>query len=313
MPAETVVVLAGGLSHERDVSLKSGRRVAQALRDVGLVVVETDVHPGLITQLTDLGRPVVLPVLHGGVGEDGALRAVLELVDVPYVGSSSAACRIAFNKSTATPIVARAGVLTPRQVALPQEMFGEMGSTGIITALAERIGFPMMVKPAANGSALGCTRVDAVEDLPAAMVKAYSYGTVAVVEEFITGTEVIVAVIDTGDGPRALPPIEIHPDSGVYDYEARYTAGATRFVIPTELPDEVSRRCTRMALTVHEVLGLSDLSRTDIIVNEDGYPVFLEVNVSPGMTETSTVPLAIEGAGLDVGEVLAQLARGKRR
>ena len=171
----------------------------------------------------------------------------------------------------------------------------------------------MFVKPARSGSALGCTRVDRIEDLPQAMVKAYGYGQSAVVEAFLTGTEVAVAVVDTGDGPRALPAVEIRPDSGVYDYEARYTAGQTRFIAPAEISDEVRDRCAEMAVRAHEVLDLADISRTDMIIGDDGEPVFLEVNVSPGMTETSLLPLAVEAAGLDLGTLLLQLADVARR
>jgi len=141
-------------------------------------------------------------------------------------------------------------------------------------------------------------------------VNAYAYGDTALVERFVAGTEVAVPVVDTGDGPRALPVVSIEPDSGVYDYTARYTAGATRFLCPAELPTEVADRCAALGLRIHEALGLRDLSRTDMIVNSDGKPVFLEVNVAPGMTETSAVPLAIEAAGWSLGKMCADLVRG---
>ena len=147
------------------------------------------------------------------------------------------------------------------------------------------------------------------EELPAAMVGAFAYGPVAVVERFIEGTEVTVAVVDRGTGPTALPAVEIRPDSGVYDYSARYTAGETRFLCPAEVSDEVAERCAQLALRVHDVLGMADLSRTDMIIGADGFPVFLEVNVAPGMTETSAVPLAIEAAGWSLGKMCADLVR----
>ncbi len=305
----TVVVLSGGLSHEREVSLRSGRQVAEALRDEGLEVVESDVDSGLVDRLAGLPGAVVFPLLHGETGEDGALREVFRLLDVPFVGSDGAACRVAFDKSIATTVVAEAGLSTPEQVALPHEIFRELGAQGLVAAMGKRIGFPMMVKPSRSGSALGCTKVETADELPAAMVAAFAYGSVAVVEQFIAGTEVTVTVIDRGDGPEALPAVEIRPDSGVYDYVARYTAGATRFLCPADLADEASRRCAEVALTVHRLLGLTDLSRTDLIVRPDGEPVFLEVNVAPGMTETSAVPLAIEAAGWGLGATSAALVR----
>ena len=315
---ETVLVLAGGLSHERDVSLRSGRRVAQALRGEGVEVVESDVDSALVSRLAELPGVVVFPVLHGEAGEDGSLREVLALLDVPFVGSIGSACRVAFDKSIATTVVAEAGVRTPRQVALPHEIFRELGAAALVSALGDQIGFPMMVKPSRGGSALGCSKVSRAAELPAAMVGAYAYGPVAVVEEFVTGTEITVAVVDRGAGPSALPAVEIRPDSGVYDYTARYTAGATRFLCPAELDEAVAARCAEVALRVHEVLGLRDLSRTDLIITSDGEPVFLEVNVSPGMTETSSVPLAIEAADWSLGKMCADLvqvaaARGSRQ
>lgn len=312
---ETIVVLAGGLSHERDVSLRSGRRVTQALRDLGHDVVESDVTGSMIELLRVVPNPVVFPLLHGGVGEDGALKEVLGLLGVPFVGSSAAASRIAFDKAVCSPRVASAGVRTPRQVALPHDMFRELGARQLVDALIERIGLPLMVKPSRSGSALGCTKVETPAQLPAAMVAAFAYGDVAVIEEFVSGTEVAVTVVEVNGKPTALPAVQIMPRSGVYDYTARYTAGETRFVCPAAVPDEVAARCAAMAIRVHEVLGLRDLSRTDMIIDAAGEPVFLETNVAPGMTETSLVPLAVEAAGFDFGRLCADLvatARARR-
>jgi D-alanine-D-alanine ligase len=302
-------VLAGGLSHERDVSLRSGRRVSMALRSRGLDVIESDVDSQLVGRLAELPGAVVFPVLHGETGEDGALREVLALLRVPFVGSIGSACRVAFDKSISTTVVADAGIRTPVQVALPHEIFRELGAQALVKALGDQLRFPMMVKPSRSGSALGCSKVSRPEQLPAAMVGAFAYGAVAVVEEFIEGTEVAVSVVDRGTGPAALPAVEIRPDSGVYDYTARYTAGATRFLCPAELADDSAAACAELALRVHDVLGLRDLSRTDIIVTADGEPVFLEANVAPGMTETSSVPLAIEAAGWSLGKACADLVR----
>jgi D-alanine-D-alanine ligase len=304
----TIVVLAGGLSHERDVSLRSGRRVAQALRELGCNVLESDVTPELFFLLQDTVDPVVFPVVHGGVGEDGSLRQVLELLDVPAVGASPTAARLAFDKSISSPVVAAAGVRVPRQAALPQDMFQELGAQPIIARIAEEFGFPMVVKPARGGSALGYTKVTSPRDLPAAIVGAFSYSGVAVFEEFIDGVEVAVGVIDRGDGPEALPAVEIRPRSGTYDYTARYTAGETRFIVPAEIDEPTAAACAEIAVTAHTRLGLAELSRADIIIDADG-PVFLEANVAPGLTETSTVPLGLEAAGLSLGAVCLDLVR----
>lgn len=302
-----IVVLAGGLSHEREVSLRSGRRVAQALRDQGREVIESDLTSSLVELLRDLEDPVVFPLLHGGVGEDGGLQQVLNLLEVAYVGSTPAAARRSFNKAIAGPLVAQAGAATPASVVLPHDMFRELGAVALVEALGERFGFPLIVKPARSGSALGCTLVKSPAELPAAMVGAYSYGDVAVVEEFISGTEVAVGVVELDEQLVALPAIEIRPDSEIYDYTARYTAGKTRFLVPAELPEEVANACADLAVVAHQVLGLESLSRADIIVRPDGTPVFIEANSAPGMTETSLFPQAVEAAGWDFGLLCAQL------
>ncbi len=304
-----VLVLAGGLSHERDVSLRSGRRVAEALRDAGVEVDERDADAGLLPALTSARPDCVVPLLHGETGEDGALREVLELVGVPYVGSRPDACRVAFDKPVAKSVAARAGLHTPRSVALPHETFRELGAVAVMEALVDSLGLPLIVKPTRGGSALGCTVVRDAGGLPSAMVDAFAYGDTALVEQLVVGAEVAVPVIDTGDGPRALPAVSLEPDGGVYDYTARYTAGSTEFVVPAKLPDAVSAECARVAVVAHEALGLRDLSRSDLIVDAEGTVWFLEVNVAPGLTETSTVPLSVQAAGLDLGALVADLVR----
>jgi D-alanine-D-alanine ligase len=304
-----VLVLAGGLSHERDVSLRSGRRVAEALRGAGLEVEERDVDATLLPALRADPPACVFPLLHGETGEDGALREILEVLQLPYVGSTPDACRVAFDKPVAKTLVGRAGLSTPPSVALPHETFREVGASAMMSALVERLGLPLVVKPVRGGSALGCSVVRAADDLPGAMVGCFAYGPIALVEHFVAGTEVTVSVVDTGDGPRALPAVEIRPDGGVYDYSARYTAGSTEFFVPAKVSDEVARACAEAAVTAHTTLGLRDFSRSDLVVDEQGRVWFLEVNVAPGMTETSLVPLAIEAEGLDLGELCATLVR----
>lgn len=304
-----VLVLAGGLSHERDVSLRSGRRVAEALRGTGLDVIERDVDAALLATLRQERPSCVVPMLHGESGEDGAIREVFELLDVPYVGAPPSSCRTAFDKPVAKAVATRAGILTPPSVCLPHETFRELGAAEVMAALVARLGLPLMVKPAKSGSALGCSVVRTSEELPAAMVNAFAYGDVALLEKFIDGLEVAVPVIDDGSGPRVLPAVAILPDGGVYDYTARYTAGSTEFVTPAPLSAELTEEVARVALTAHEALGLRDLSRSDLIVDADGRVWFLEVNVAPGFTETSTVPLAIQAAGLDLGKVCASIVQ----
>jgi len=302
-----VVVLAGGLSHERDVSLRSGRRVAEALRACGVDVELRDVDATLLPALMRDRPAVVFPAIHGSVGEDGAVRDVLELVDLPYVGARPAACRVAFDKPTAKDAVRAAGVSTPESVALPHSTFRDLGAGTVLNAIVARLGLPLFVKPARGGSALGASVVHTASELPNAMVGCFAYGDTALIERFVEGTEVAVSVVDTGSGPVPLPVVEIVADGGVYDYAARYTAGQTEFFTPARLSDEVTEAVMRTAVAAHETLGLRDLSRTDLIVDAEGIPWFLEVNVAPGMTETSLLPQAAVAAKLDLGSLYQEL------
>jgi len=302
-----VVVLAGGLSHERDVSLRSGRRVAEALRGVGVEVDVRDADSALLATLQADRPAVVFPTLHGTTGEDGSLRDVLELLGLPYVGARPAACRVAFDKPSAKAVIAAAGLRSPQAVALPQATFRDLGAGQVLELIVARLGLPLFVKPARGGSALGCALIETAEQLPEAMVGCFAYGDTALVEQFVPGTEVAVSVVDTGSGPVALPAVEIVPDSGVYDYQARYTAGMTEFFVPARLSDEATAAAAAVAVTAHEALGLRDVSRTDLIVDADTVAWFLEVNVAPGLTETSLLPQSAAAAGIDLGALFRDL------
>ncbi len=303
----SVVVLAGGLSHERDVSLRSGRRVADALRAVDVDVEVLDADASMLPTLLADRPSVVFPTLHGAAGEDGAVRDVLDLLDIPYVGAKPSACRIAFDKPAAKSAVLHAGLHTPQSVALPHATFRDLGAGSVLSAIVSHLGLPLFVKPARGGSALGAEVVRTAEELPHAMVNCFAYGDTALVERFVQGTEIAISVVDTGDGPVALPAVEIVPDGGVYDYAARYTAGQTEFFVPARLSPTAADAATRAALHAHRVLGLRDVSRTDLIIDEHEVPWFLEVNVAPGLTETSLLPQAVAAAGLDLGELYRDL------
>ncbi|MER7210727.1 D-alanine--D-alanine ligase [Streptosporangium sp. NPDC000239] len=302
-----VLVLAGGLSYEREVSLRSGRRVSEALRAVGIPVETRDTDASLVPAVLADPPDAVFVTLHGGAGEDGAIRSVLELLSVPYVGADPDACRVAFDKPTAKAVVRSFGLRTPESVTLPKETFHDLGASAVLDRIVERLGLPLFVKPSRGGSALGASMVRTAQELPSAMVGCFAYGDTALIERYIEGVEVSVSVVDLGEGPVALPPVEIVPDAGLYDYASRYTAGHTEFFAPARLSPEVSQACAEMAVTAHTALGLRDVSRTDLIVDEAGLPYFLEVNVAPGMTETSLLPMAIEAAGDDLGTLCQAL------
>lgn len=303
-----VVVLAGGLSNERDVSLRSGRRIVDALREVGVEVFQRDVDAELIPALAEDLPAAVFPVVHGATGEDGAVREVLELLGVPYVGARPTACRLAFDKTIAKSVVAAAGITTPASTTLPHAAFRDLGAAAVLDRITARLKLPLVVKPARGGSALGMSVVHEATELPAAMVSCFSYGDTALVEQHIAGTEVAVGVVDTGAGPKALPPVEIVPETtSGYDYAARYTAGGTNFYCPARLDGAVIEAVQQTAMRAHVALGLRHISRSDLIVDERGEVQLLEVNVAPGMTETSTLPMAATHAGMSFGQLCRDL------
>ena len=302
-----VLVLAGGLSYERDVSLRTGRRILDALRSTGMTAELHDADVTLLPALHADPPDAVVIALHGASGEDGSLRGVLDLCGVPYVGADARTARLAWDKPSAKSMLREAGIPTPDWVALPHDRFSELGAVAVLDRIVSRLGLPLMVKPAQGGSGLGAAVVRDAADLPAAMVGCFAYDSTALVEQYVTGTNVAVSIIDRGAGPEALPIVEIVPRDGVYDYAARYTAGLTTWHVPARLAPEVATRVSETALAAYKALGLRDLSRIDVIVSEDGEPHVLGCNVAPGMTETSLLPLAVQAAGVDLGAVMSAL------
>jgi D-alanine-D-alanine ligase len=302
-----VLILAGGLSYEREVSLRSGRRILDALRSAGVDASVRDMDAALLPALAADRPDAVIVALHGSTGEDGSLQGILDMCGVPYVGADARSARLAWDKPSAKAVLAAAGISTPAWVVLPQERFTELGAKLVLDRILDRFGLPLMVKPAQGGSGLGATVVRDPAALATAMVSCFAYHPTALVEPYIKGMDVAVAVLDLGDGPVALPAVEIVARDGVYDYAARYTAGVTTWHAPARLPSDVADRVARVALATHAALGLGDMSRVDLIVDEAGEPQVLEASVAPGMTDTSLLPMAVTAAGLDLGKTLATL------
>jgi D-alanine-D-alanine ligase len=308
-----IQVLAGGISHERDISLKSGRRVADALTEFGATVVIREPDAQLLANIAKDKPDVIWPVLHGASGEDGALRDILTLTGVPFVGATPEAARLAWDKSIAKILVARAGVQTPPSITLPKETFRELDAESVLNAVTQSIALPVVVKPARGGSAQGVSIVTKIEDLNRAMVDAYVYCDVVIIEKLVEGVELALSVIDLGAGPIALPAVEVVPRKGHFSYDERYTAGETDYFIPARLDEKTSAAARKVAVSAHEVLGLRHLSRIDMIVDADGIVWFLEANVLPGLTETSLLPMAITASGNSLGEVYYSLAEAAKR
>ena len=309
----TIQVLAGGISHEREVSLKSGRRVADALTDAGASVVIREPDAALLANIRKDKPDVIWPVLHGASGEDGALRDILALTGVPFVGASAQGARLAWDKSIAKILVEREGVQTPASITLPKDTFRELDAEGVLKTVAASLALPVVVKPAKSGSAQGVTIVRKADQLSRAMIDAYVYCDVAIIERYVEGTELAISIIDLGAGPIALPAVEIQPVAGQFGYQERYTAGETNYFVPARIKKTVAERAANMAIAVHEILGLRHLSRIDMIVDNKGVAWFLEANVLPGLTETSLLPQAVTAAGHSLGEVYLNLAQAAIR
>ncbi|MGH3975324.1 MAG: D-alanine--D-alanine ligase family protein, partial [Pseudonocardiaceae bacterium] len=253
-------------------------------------------------------RPdAVVVALHGGAGENGAVQSVLEMLRIPYVGAGPRACRRAWDKPTAKDELTRAGLATPDWITLPHATFRDLGAQAVLEALVSRLGLPLILKPDQGGSALGVNMVRDAAELPGAMMSCLAYGDTVLAERFVEGVEVAVTVVDEPAGPRALPAVEIDAKSGFYDYAARYTAGLATFHAPARLPTAAATAVADLAVSAHRQLGLRDVSRTDAVVTPDGVAHFLEVNVAPGLTETSLLPMAIESDGAALGAVYAAL------
>ncbi|MBW3657113.1 MAG: D-alanine--D-alanine ligase [Actinobacteria bacterium] len=308
MPS-SVAVLSGGISFEREVSLRSGSRVADALGDRGHQVTRLDVDAQLVKTLAAGGFDVAFLALHGSAGEDGTIQSILEVLEIPYTGPDVLASSLAWNKPIAQGLYRRAGLAVPPAVTLSQQAFREMGAAAAVTRIADELGTPLVVKPAAGGSSLGLSFVDDASSLPQAIVGAFSYADAVLIERFVAGTEVAVTVLDG----EALPAVEIHPKEGAYDFAARYTAGATEFHAPARLDDDVLAACADAATTAFEAIGSRHISRADLIVDRDGTPWVLELDTCPGLTETSLVPLAAQAGGIpfeDLCDRLVGLALG---
>ena len=303
----SVVVLSGGISHERDVSLRSGRRVADALGRLGWQVRTAEPDARLLPDLVSHRPDVVWPALHGASGEDGSLRSLLDVAGFAYVGSRGDASRLAWDKPTAKRLVGAAGAAVPASVTLTREVFREIGARAAIDVILGSMRERLVVKPSQGGSAQGVTVVETADQLPRALMDAFTYADEALIEERITGVEVAVGVLEGDDGAEALPAVEIAPRSGFYGFEERYTAGATRFWTPARLAAEQADAAGELALLAHRSMGLRHLSRTDAIVDADGRPWFLETNVMPGLTETSLLPQALTSTGRDLSTAYAEI------
>lgn len=299
----TVAVIAGGLSLEREVSLRSGSRVAEALTDAGHQVVRLDLDDTLVRTLADGHFDVVFLTLHGKAGEDGTVQSLLELLELPYTGPDAIASTLAWDKAVCKGLWRRVSLPTPDWMTMSAEAIRDMGAAEALDRVVDRMGAPLVVKPAQGGASLGVRIVDTPDALAAALIGSLSYHDVVVIERFVHGVEVAVSIV--GDEP--LPPVEIAPKEGAYDYAARYTHGATEFYVPARLADSVLERCQQVAVEAYQRAGCRHVTRADMIVTAEGQPMLLELDTCPGLTETSLLPLAAQAAGWSFRELCERM------
>jgi D-alanine-D-alanine ligase len=327
--ARRVAVLKGGGSLERTVSLRSGARAQQALGRLGYEVLAIDAGQELVAQLHECAPDAAFLALHGGDGEDGTVQGLLELIGVPYTGSGPAACMRCTDKALAKYLMREAGIPTPDFTVIKESAIRELGVAAALGDIEARLGLPLVVKPASQGSALGVKFARSSDELPGAIVGALSYDRKVVIERYVKGRDLAVSVLaavgaatkgplegdaaaPVGGGPQALPVVEAIPrEEEFYNYESRYEIGMTTFVCPAELPEETSARAQRLALDTYGLLGCHGVARIDLMLDaESGELSVLEANVGPGLTETSLLPLAADAAGIGFDELVERILLG---
>ncbi len=303
-----VAVLKGGRSLERQVSLRSGARVQDALERLGHEVTGIDVGSELVRVMRDDAPDAAFVALHGRDGEDGTVQELLEILGIPYTGSGVLACSRAMDKVLTKHLLIAAGLPTPDFFAFNQTAFRELGAADALPAIEERLDFPIVVKPSSQGSALGIKFARTAQDVPAALVAAFSYDGRVLLERHVQGRDLAVSVLEGPDGPEALPVVEAVPrEEDFYDFEARYGIGRTTFVCPAELPEGVGETAQELALAVYDLLGLYGFGRVDLMLDGDGELFVLEANPIPGLTETSLLPQAAEAAGIDFDALVERI------
>jgi D-alanine-D-alanine ligase len=304
-----VTVLKGGRSLERQVSLRSGARVEDALERLGHEVISVDVGPDLVAQLTARRPDVAFIALHGRDGEDGTVQELLEVLGIPYTGSGVSACIRAADKVLAKHAMRDCGIPTPDFYAFNETALGALGAAQALPAIEERLDFPIVVKPARQGSALGIKFARTAADVPTALVAAFSYDRKVLLERHVAGRELAVSILE-GDGtPLPLPIVEAVPEEeDFYDFEARYEIGRTRFQCPAELDPATASEASDIALRTYRLLGCAGFARVDLMLaNDTGQLYVLEANPIPGLTETSLLPQAAEAAGISFDELVGRI------
>lgn len=304
---QRVAVLMGGQSAEREISIRSGQGVLAALRENGVDAIAFDPADKPIGDLAGLGLDACFICLHGRFGEDGTVQGALELMRIPYTGSSVLASALAMDKALTKQVWAGLGIPTPQFVELTD---GESLVSDANRSRLEALGTPLAVKPAREGSSLGFTRVNDRAALGAALSKALQFDRSALVEQFIAGREFTVALLDEpgGGSVRALPVVEICAPGGDYGYDNKYFGDETKYLCPAPIDRDLTEQMQALSCRAFEALGCEGWARVDILLDQrTNTPVLLEINTSPGMTDHSLVPMAAREAGMTYGALVMQI------
>ncbi|HLY48543.1 MAG TPA: D-alanine--D-alanine ligase [Solirubrobacteraceae bacterium] len=310
-----MAVLKGGRSLERQVSLRSAGRVQDALERLGHEVAALEVDSELVSRLTESPPDVAFIAVHGRDGEDGTLQELLEVMGIPYTGSGVSACMRAADKVLAKHAMRDAGIATPDFYSFSETAFQALGAARALPAIEDRLQFPIVVKPASQGSALGIKFARTADEVPQALIAAFSYDRKVLLERYVAGRDLAVSVIEEGSGQaRALPIVEAVPQQeDFYDFESRYEIGRTRFLCPAELDSPTAGQASALALAVYGVLGCRGFARVDLMLEaETGELYVLEVDTVPGLTETSLLPQAADAADISFDDLIARILGAAR-
>jgi D-alanine-D-alanine ligase len=306
---KNIAVLMGGRSLEREFSIKSGEKISNALRKLGYNVIKMDIDESIVNNLSSEKINLAYIALHGKDGEDGTIQEILEVLDIPYTGPGVYPNILSFDKIISKQIFENQKIPTPPFYFLNTSSFRELGSSKLLPFIIKRIGLPMVVKPSAQGSALGIKIVNNKEDLTEAIIYALSYSKKVILEKFIDGIELAVSIIGK-EKPRTLPVVEIVPEKKFFDFESRTNIGQTDYFVPARLSSSEEKKVKETAIAVHNALNCSKLSRVDIILDrKEKIPYVLELNTSPGMTDTSLLPMAAREAGMSFEELVDEIIK----
>lgn len=300
----SVALIAGGRSNERPISLKSAEGAKTALTQAGFKITQLDpAEKNDLKQLIDGEYDVAFLCLHGKGGEDGSIQGFLETIGIPYTGSGIWACSTSIDKNKAKQVYIKNNIPTPK--ALTADLSHSFDFDDILTELGQKC----VVKAATEGSSIGVYIVEGKEALQQALTDCLKIDNLAVIERYIKGPEYTVTVLDTEEGPKALPIIEIIPQADSYDFDSKYQPGGSTHICPAELDAQTTAKMQAYAVKAHQSLGCSGVSRNDFIIGEDGNMWILETNTIPGMTETSLVPDAAKAAGIEFSELCSELVK----